>query len=136
MTIPAATLETGASIGLQSGITLSLGVSDYERSKAWYRGVLGMAQTFEVPEIGWCEFQTPTHGVTIGLSKVEEVGARGGVVPVFSTADIEQTRARLESQGVRFDGPTQTIPNMVMLATFYDPDGHSFMLSQNLAIPG
>ncbi len=38
----------------------------------------------------------------------------------------------MESKNVRFDGETQTIPDMVKLATFYDPDGNALMLYQDL----
>lgn len=34
---------------------------------------------------------------------------------------------------MRFDGPTQTIPGMVKLATLFDPDGNTLMLFQSLA---
>ena len=34
---------------------------------------------------------------------------------------------------MRFDGPTQEIPEMVKLATFYDPDGNKLMLYQDLS---
>ena len=33
---------------------------------------------------------------------------------------------------MRFDGETNEIEGMVKLATFYDPDGNSFMLAQSL----
>ncbi|WP_337870048.1 hypothetical protein [Meiothermus sp.] len=38
-----------------------------------------------------------------------------------------------ESHRVEFRGPTQTIPGMVKLANFYDPDGNSFMLAETLS---
>jgi len=34
--------------------------------------------------------------------------------------------------GVRFDGDNVEIPDMVRLATFFDPDGNSYMLAQSL----
>ena len=45
----------------------------------------------------------------------------------------ESARSALEAAGVKFDGPTQEIPEMVKLATFYDPDNNAFMLAQDLA---
>jgi hypothetical protein len=47
-------------------------------------------------------------------------------------ADIDVARKHLESKDVRFDGDTYEIEGMVKLATFYDPDGNSFMLAQSL----
>ncbi len=133
MTTAAATIEPGSTLGFTTGITISLEVSDLERSKGWYQDVLGFRFLYEMPEIAWCELETPTKGVNIGLSKVEEVKRGGGLVPTFSVTDIEFTRTKLEAQHVRFDGPTTTMPGQVKLATFFDPDGHAFMLYQNLA---
>ena len=36
-------------------------------------------------------------------------------------------------QDVKFDGETQTVPGMVKLATFFDPDGNKLMLYEDLA---
>jgi catechol 2,3-dioxygenase-like lactoylglutathione lyase family enzyme len=108
MTTSAATIAPGSTLGFTTGITMSLEVSDLERSKRWYQDVLGFRFIYEVTEIGWCELETPTKSVNIGLSKVEEVKIGGGLVPTFNVTDIELTRAKLEAQHVRFDGPTNT----------------------------
>ena len=55
-----------------------------------------------------------------------------GTVPTFGVKDIDAARAHLESLGTRFDGDTYEIDGMVKLATFYDPDGNAWMLSQLL----
>jgi CreA protein len=47
--------------------------------------------------------------------------------------DISATRQYLEEQGVPFDGETMTIPGMVSLATFFDPDGNKHMLYEDLS---
>ena len=70
--------------------------------------------------------------MTIGLGQNEEVDGRGGTTPVFGVTDIEVARRDLEGKGVRFDGDSQEIPGMVKLATFFDPDGNSYMLSESL----
>jgi catechol 2,3-dioxygenase-like lactoylglutathione lyase family enzyme len=136
MTTSVATIAPGSTLGFTTGITISLDVSDLDRSKRWYQDVLGFRFLYEMPEIGWCELETPTKGVNVGLSKVEEVKSGGGLVPTFSVTDIETTRTKLEAQHVRFDGPTNTMPEMVKLATFFDPDGHPFMLAEILTNQG
>jgi CreA protein len=135
MTTTADTVQAIPNLGMITGVTLALEVSDLERSKRFYKEVLGFKFRYEVTEVGWCEFESPTKDVVIGLSKVETVSAGGGLVPTFNVTDIELTRSILESRDVRFDGPTSTMPGLVMLATFYDPDGHPFMLAQSLANP-
>lgn len=136
MTTTATAPQIGAHLRMTSGLTLALDVSDYERSKKWYQDVLGLKFVSEVMEYGWCELETPTRDVVVGISQVEEVKVSGGLVPVFATSDIEHTRAKLEAHGVKFDGPTRELPGMVKLATFFDPDGHPFMLSESLVQPG
>ena len=135
MTTTADTVQASSSIGMTTGITLALEVSDFERSKKFYKEVLGFRFSYEVTEIGWCEFESPTKDVIIGLSKVETLTPGGGLVPTFNVSDIAHTRSLLESKNVRFDGPTNVMPGLVMLATFYDPDGHAFMLAQSLMTP-
>lgn len=132
MTTTADTVQATSSLGFTTGVTLAVEVSDFEASKRWYKEVLGFKFKYEVPEIGWCEYESPTKGFVIGLSKVETVTAGGGLVPTFNVSDIAHTRSILEARDVRFDGPTDTIPGLVMLATFYDLDGHPYRLVQSL----
>jgi len=63
----------------------------------------------------------------------EEVDGKGGTTPVFGVVDIEAAKAELEGNGVTFDGEIMTLPGMVKLATFFDPDGNSYMLAQSLS---
>ncbi len=63
---------------------------------------------------------------------MEKVERGGGATLVFGVADVDSARAQLEAKDVRFDGETQTIPDMVKLATFFDPDGNTFMLAEDL----
>ena len=69
--------------------------------------------------------------MSVGLGQVEKPDVKGNT-PTWGVADIEAARGYLEGKGVRFDGETQDIGGMVKLATFYDPDGNSFMLAESL----
>ncbi len=114
-------------------ITLSSSVKDLDASMAWFKDMLGFEEVFKVPEAGWAEVSTPAAGVSIGLGQNQQVDGRGGTTPVFGVVDINAARAELEGKGVRFDGDTVELPGMVKLATFFDPDGNSYMLAQPLA---
>jgi CreA protein len=117
-------------IGYAEHLTISCSVSDLERAIAWYRDLLGFELIYKLEDMGWCELRTPWKGTSIGIGQSEQPTV-GGTTPVFGVKDIEAARAHLESNGVRFDGETQVIPDMVKLATFYDPDGNPWMLAES-----
>ena len=123
-----------ASIRFAGDVTLSFSVRDRTAAQAWYARHLGFETLYDAPEIGWCEMKTHLPGVTAGFGDAETVQP-GGCIPVLGVEDIADARAALEAEGVRFDGETQVIPDMVKLATFYDPDGNAWMLSQVLMQP-
>jgi len=112
--------------------TAALEVSDYDRSLAWYRDVLGWDVVFELTEWKWAQLQSPVEGLLVGIGQSERVKEGGGATLTFTVKDIAVARGSLEAQGVRFDGETREIDGMVKLATFYDPDGNALMLSQRL----
>jgi predicted enzyme related to lactoylglutathione lyase len=112
--------------------TAALEVSDYDRSLAWYRDVLGWDVVFELTDWKWAQLQSPVEGLLVGIGQSEQVKEGGGATLTFTVKDIAAARGSLEAQGVRFDGETREIEGMVKLATFYDPDGNALMLSQRL----
>ena len=118
-------------VELENTITLALSVKDRHASADWYGKMLGFELLYHADEAGWSELKTKTDGVTLGLGEQTEA-APGNSVPVFGIGDIAAARAALETAGVRFDGPTDTIEGMVSTATFYDPDGNALMLAQDL----
>lgn len=120
-------------LGYDGGLTCALQCADLDRALAWYRDVLGFEVLYRVDEMAWCEMRSAVDGVQVGLGQVEEPEVKGGATLTWGVVDIDTARARLEDQEVRFDGETLTIPNMVRLATFFDPDGNKHMLYQDLA---
>jgi catechol 2,3-dioxygenase-like lactoylglutathione lyase family enzyme len=112
--------------------TAALEVSDYDRSLAWYRDVLGWNVVFELPEWKWAQLQSPVTGLLVGIGQSEEVKQGGGATLTFTVSDIDAARGYLEGHDVRFDGETRQVEDMVRLATFYDPDGNTLMLAQQL----
>ena len=108
---------------------ISVGVSDYDRSLAWYRDVLGFPVVYELKEYGWGELKTP-FGFHIGIGQTETV-TPGNVTPTFGVRDIDAALAHLRAQDVTVED-WHEIPGMVRLSTFYDPDGTSWMLAQTL----
>ena len=121
-----------ADLGYDGGLTVAMQCSDLDKSLAWYTGVLGFTVLYKLDDMGWAELSTSVDRVNLGLSQVESHKPGPGPVPTWGVKDLDAARATLEAQGVKFDGDTQTIPDMVKLATFFDPDGNSLMLYQSL----
>jgi catechol 2,3-dioxygenase-like lactoylglutathione lyase family enzyme len=117
-------------IEFQQELTISTQVADLDAAIAWYGQMLGCELLYRVEDLGWAEITSPVSTVRIGLSQVE-TPKTAGPVPVWSVADIAKARAVLEAKGVRFDGDTVVIPDMVSLATFFDPDGNAWMLAES-----
>lgn len=116
---------------LDDTITIALSVSDRHKTAAWFEEMLGFKLLYHIDEAGWSELSSNVKGVIIGLGE-QASPTPGNAVPVFGTPDIAASRQALEDKGVKFDGPTETIPDMVSTTTFYDPDGNALMLAQDL----
>ncbi len=114
-------------------LTCALEVADIDKSLAWYQEVLGFELLYHVKEMAWGELSSPVERVNVGLSQVEKPQPRGGATLTFGVKDTDAAREILETKGVRFDGETQTIPDMVKLATFFDLDGNTLMFAQDLS---
>jgi predicted enzyme related to lactoylglutathione lyase len=125
-------VDTAAAMRWSGRLCCAVAVSDFERSLAWYAQVLGFEPEGVNHEIGWAELETHIPGVTIGVGQSDDVHPAGGATLTFGVHDIDAARARLETHDARFDGPTWQIGASVRLATFYDPDGNTFMLAQRL----
>ena len=119
-------------IKFDGGLTLSISVSNLDRSIDWYRDLFQGELLYRLDDIAWCEISSPTQRVNLGLSQVEEVKV-GGPTPTFGVADIEAAKAELEKRAIRMDGEIMDIPGLVRLLTFYDPDDNSLMFYQELA---
>lgn len=123
-------------VDFDGGLTCAMQCSDMKKSIAWYQDILGFKLLYQLDDMGWCELQTPVDKVAVGLSQVEKPEVKGGATLTFGTKDIDAARAALEAHKVRFDGETITIPDMVRLATFFDPDGNKLMFYQDLSKQG
>ena len=122
-------------IPYDGGLTCSFGVTDLDRSIAWYRDVLGFRLLYRRDDIAWCELETDVARVNVGLSERREAGGPGGATLTFGVEDMEAAKAVLDEKGVRQDGEIVEIPLMVRLLTFFDPDDNALMFYQELQQP-
>ena len=58
-------------------MTAALGVSDLERSIAWYHDVLGFELIYKLDDWGWAELRSPLAEVNVGIGQAEELEPRG-----------------------------------------------------------
>ena len=114
-------------IDYDGGLTCSLGVTDLDRSLAFYQDVLGFNLLYRRDDIAWGELETGVARVNVGLSENEQAGGPGGATLTFGVTDLEAAKAALDDAGIRQDGPIRDIPGLVRLLTFYDPDDNALM---------
>lgn len=109
-----------------------VGVRDLQKSIEWYSQMVGLEADFIADRAGWCELSIGVKKVAIGLYKVVSPSGNGGATLTFGVRDLDAERSRLEELGVRFDGPTMTISDLVRIAVFFDLDENRIMFSQPL----
>ncbi|MBV9647991.1 MAG: VOC family protein, partial [Candidatus Eremiobacteraeota bacterium] len=100
---------------------------DHERATKFYREVLGLKATVEVPGM-FTEFEFP-GGEAFGLYHAGEWSPSAGVM--FAVPDVATAVEQLKGQGVQFDqdGEITDIPSCKM-AFAEDTEGNSFILYQ------
>ncbi len=119
-------------ISFNGKLTCSIGVKDHKASAQWYQDVLSCKVMWEMDEMGMTYMSTPVGDVNFDISQVEEVRPGETSALVFGVTSVDEARANAESKGVRFDGPTRSFGGIVKLATFFDPDGNTFMFYERL----
>jgi predicted enzyme related to lactoylglutathione lyase len=108
--------------------------SDFDRAKKFYTEVLGLPIAYDAPEMGWIEFGYPNQAhiaINLWRDQATKPPALGGATVTFSCDDVRGTLEHLQSQGIKCDTPDE-IPGVVILASFYDPDGNRLQLAQSL----
>jgi predicted enzyme related to lactoylglutathione lyase len=80
---------------------------------------------------GQARLATNTKDCFIGFSEAQEL-VPSTTSTTFEVENIEQAMQTLQQKGVLFNGGIRTIPGLVKLAAFKDPDGHDLMLSEKL----
>jgi catechol 2,3-dioxygenase-like lactoylglutathione lyase family enzyme len=110
-------------------VQVGLTCRDLERTKHFYRDVLGLPLLFEVA--GMLFFQLGTQRLMIGREQTPGQ-AIGGTLLYFDAPDIHALGAALEEKGVKFTGPAQTVQQTatheLKLREFFDPDGNALAL--------
>lgn len=115
-----------------SGVLAQFAVGDLDTAIDFYTNRVGLQLESRDEQIGWARVSTPTRDVSIGLLEIEAVVGSGSTSVNFTVPDAQRSRGILETHGVEFDGPNMTIPGLVIIASFTDPDGNVIRLVQDL----
>jgi catechol 2,3-dioxygenase-like lactoylglutathione lyase family enzyme len=104
---------------------LSLPVSDWRRSRDWYRDILGFAVEFEIPERATAAMRDDAD-LTVFLVD-GDLAAAPGLSFTIQVDDVDARHAALSAAGVAFVHP----PMKVFWgygAELLDPDGYRLQL--------
>ena len=108
--------------------------TNWDRAKKFYHETLGLPMALDLPQGGWMEFGHPnqTH-VAINLWRGPDPmpPTNGGATVTFGCDDVRAMVTKLRAKGIKCDDPDE-IPGMVIIATFYDPDGTRLQIAQSL----
>jgi catechol 2,3-dioxygenase-like lactoylglutathione lyase family enzyme len=110
-------------------VVLQLGVSDLDKSIAFYEDVLGFKTVERRDDLQFAHVETNVPGLQLGLSAGSANKGTGAAIVNISVVDVASARKLLEARGVAFTGATQIIPGKVALAAFKDPDGNQLRLA-------
>ena len=117
-------------LGLAPGAVVSIPVRDVRKSSAWYQETFGFGVARALDEPAWCELNTKTDGLRIGLAQVQQAEP-GDTTPIFTVRDIERAAAALDSRQIAIS-EIVTVEGHARLITLQDPDGNTLMLQEEL----
>lgn len=111
---------------------VSIPVSDQDRAKAFYEGVLGFRVIRDVvagPGKRWVRMAPPAGNTSISLVNWIAAMPPGSIKGLaLNTIDIDTVHEKLTAKGLTIS-PVETAP-WGRFASFSDPDGNEWQLSQ------
>lgn len=113
---------------------VSIPVSKFERSLAFYRDSLGLKMQLDTRSFNWIELGPDEPLCKVGLYEWKEGIPRG--FPIITgitldTDDIQALHTRLTDVGAKFTNPPKQQPWGGWSADFLDPDGNSINVVQD-----
>lgn len=108
-------------------------VSDFNKSKDFFKNTLNLNMHEYHDLFGWAEFKGPDGGCLLGMAKScdnDPCNLKPGAnaIVTFTVDNLDQTMAELKSKGVEFVGDVLVIPNGPKMIYFKDLDGNVFQL--------
>jgi methylmalonyl-CoA/ethylmalonyl-CoA epimerase len=117
---------------------IAITVRDLAGSREFYENSLGLQFLFQTGNMLF--FQCGSIRLLIGTSKAASTTSSAGTILYFRVADVHETHAALEKNGVKFLQPPHIAARMpehdLWMAFFKDPDGNAFGLMSEVAREG
>jgi catechol 2,3-dioxygenase-like lactoylglutathione lyase family enzyme len=113
-----------------------LPISDFERSEAFYTGLLGLECSKRYGRGIGGEFETGNLTIqVVDMAKIgREIPPSTGAIALH-VDDVDEARAELEAKGIEFSAETLD-SGVCFQAFFHDPDGNALILHHRYAPPG
>jgi catechol 2,3-dioxygenase-like lactoylglutathione lyase family enzyme len=103
--------------------SVTLPVKDHAKTASWYADTLGLDEIWRMDDRKGVGFGVGDNSATINLF----AGQRAAQL-IIQVDRVEDARRDLESRGVHFEGPTETLEGIGRFAGFTDPDGNRIAL--------
>ncbi len=108
--------------------SVMLGVSDLDRSVAFYADTLGLAIQSRFGDFAFVDAGGATIVLSAQLARARPSSGAEPVETVFAVASVRETYACLRAREVKFLSEPHTVDGTNDVANFEDPDGHLFSL--------
>jgi catechol 2,3-dioxygenase-like lactoylglutathione lyase family enzyme len=116
-------------------MTTWLPVTNLERSRKFYRDVLGMPMVFENKKNGKAEFGLGSPGMCLGVQAfdyLESVPTNGGATIRLFVPDLYEAVEELRGKGVIFVTDIRRDDEAIRFCDFIDPDGNTLQLAEEI----
>jgi predicted enzyme related to lactoylglutathione lyase len=110
---------------------VTVGVSDLERSIAFYRDQLGFNLLYSAPEFRYASFDV--NGIRFSIAAADPSGSQPVGRPTgigFFVDDVDAAHDELAARGVNFTMKPARQPWGGYMGMFADPDGNTFYLDK------
>ena len=104
--------------------SVTISVRDLEAASRFYTEKLGLPEIWRMEERKSRGFGVGDNSATINI----EQSKGPGMALIIQVERVDEARRELEAKGIGFDGATETIPEIGMLASMRDPDGNKLLL--------
>lgn len=112
---------------------ITLGTRDLDAARAFYGGVLGLAESKQWGEMPAFEFETGNLTIAVMQSEAFGLEFSPNNHPIeLHVEDFEAAKSELESRGVQFRGDTLD-SGVCWQAFFTDPDGNTLAIHHRYA---